>query len=39
MPKGMLEREKWLSAGIESQDLSGAIVKGLDGGMRCSLFG
>lgn len=27
IPKGMLDREKWLSAGMESQDFKGAIVK------------
>ena len=27
IPKGMFEREKWLSEGNESQDLIGAIMK------------
>ena len=30
MPKGRLEREKWLSEGIDSQDLRGGIVSDLE---------
>ena len=38
IPKGMLEREKWLSEGMESQDLRGAMAKVLIMMMKCNFL-
>lgn len=39
IPKGMLEREKWLSEGMETQDLRGAIMRVLNVMVKCRFLG